>query len=224
MPCIKKIFENSEQHAICVSYNNDLSISQIAKQYKVHARVIKRTLLNNNTNLRNSSEYNSKYKHNRNAFDSIDSHEQAYWLGFLVGDGNITNNQIKLALAKKDRQHIQNFLDFMKSDYKIHDYERFCEFSRKNGSKYISHVKYSQVSISSPECVKALANLGIIPNKTKKVIMPPIKKEFIKSFILGITDADGSWIKNKDRNGHIFLHFQIVGQKDILLKIQDSLI
>ena len=51
------------------------------------------------------------YQVNENYFESIDSDEKAYWLGFLSADGYIHEgrNTITLELQESDRFHIEKF-------------------------------------------------------------------------------------------------------------------
>ena len=49
-----------------------------------------------------------KVPFNECSFDTIDTEEKAYWLGFMYADGYISskNNQIGLSLAVKDIEHL----------------------------------------------------------------------------------------------------------------------
>ena len=48
-------------------------------------------------------------------FETIDTEEKAYWLGFLYADGSVgsKDNRIELGLAEKDLKQIEKFRDFI---------------------------------------------------------------------------------------------------------------
>ena len=54
----------------------------------------------------------AKYKEdNSDYFENIDSEDKAYWLGFLFADGSVAKDRdrISVALAEKDKFHIEKF-------------------------------------------------------------------------------------------------------------------
>lgn len=218
---MKKIFDKKTIQIIVKKYMNGESLISLSKKFNVHLRVIKRTLISENIKLRNMSECTRTYHHNEHIFDVIDNHEKAYWVGFLMGDGNITNNIVQISLSSKDIDHLYKFLLFIESNSKVRSYEKDCYF--KNCKiPYKSHIKYSMIAISSPLMSKALNNYGVCKNKTFRETVPNINKKFINSFILGFIDADGSWVIDKTRN-HKFLHFSLIGNYKILNDIQQIL-
>ena len=54
-------------------------------------------------------------------FETIDTEEKAYWLGFLYADGSVSSNEdkIELGLAEQDMHHIEKFRDFIGINNKI---------------------------------------------------------------------------------------------------------
>ena len=53
------------------------------------------------------------YKLDITVFDSIDTEEKAYWLGFMFADGYVSkNNAMSLTLKESDRSHIERFARF----------------------------------------------------------------------------------------------------------------
>ena len=40
-------------------------------------------------------------------FDEIDSPEKAYWLGFLLADGNVSTRSVRVSLKESDRNHVE---------------------------------------------------------------------------------------------------------------------
>src|SRR5271166_7037406 len=61
---------------------------------------------------------------NHSIFETIDSEEKAYWLGFLLADGSIQVRKnvqkiVKLALAIEDKEHLEKFKKFVNSKLAI---------------------------------------------------------------------------------------------------------
>lgn len=124
-------------------------------------------------------------------FDSIDTEEKAYWLGFIFADGYIQSKEViqfkwifRIGLAIVDTYHLEKFNSFMK-----------C----KTNKVFIS--KYHQNGIEKERCVwtcankhlwTTLNNLGCIPNKSLVLKFPKIKQELIRHFVRGYFDGDGS--------------------------------
>ena len=65
----------------------------------------------------NLYNYHNELKFNNKVFDSIDTEEKAYWLGFLFADGSVSarDNQVELSLSSIDRGHLQKFRRFLES-------------------------------------------------------------------------------------------------------------
>ena len=62
---------------------------------------------------------NGKQNINSNIFNTIDTEEKAYWLGFLYADGNVLdNNTISLELSTVDKEHLIKFNSFLNTTIK----------------------------------------------------------------------------------------------------------
>lgn len=127
-------------------------------------------------------------------FDSIDSEEKAYYLGWIMADGNIsiTNGQycLKLHISYSDKELIDSFLKAIDSTnttkYKPNN---------GNGSYYIS--------LTSVHMVKSLMKLGVKPQKSGNEIIPDIPKKLMNHFIRGYFDGDGITDIKQKRSGFI---------------------
>lgn len=118
-------------------------------------------------------------------FDNIDSEEKAYWLGFLVADGHIHPNGIKLSLSRVDRTHLEKFADL----FSIHitDYER--KTSKGNISK-MARADFNSVFISEVLHSKFVGQKKAHDPELYKVFKF-IPKEQLRHFIRGVFDGDG---------------------------------
>lgn len=130
-------------------------------------------------------------------FDTIDTEDKAYWLGWIMADGNvsITNKQysLKLHISLEDKELIDGFLTWIESD-------------NKTKEKEVSYY----VSLSSKHMVQSLMKLGVIPQKTGKESLPDISKEMMPHFIRGFFDGDGITCDKKNKRSGFVGSFDIV--------------
>jgi len=122
---------------------------------------------------------NRKYHLDDRYFETIDSEEKAYWLGFLAGDGSITNDggttKIRLCLAGVDLDHLNK-------------YKKAVGWT---GRTNISRGKYFTVGFRSKLMAEDLEKYTITERKTFTVRFPEIEKDLERHFIRGVFDADG---------------------------------
>ena len=158
-----------------------------------------------------------KYNLDENFFTKIDNEEKAYWLGFLSGDGSITENKVRLALAVKDKKHLKKFKKAVKWTGK--------DYYHKNANTL-------EVYFRSFKMVADLARYYITPRKTFTVKFSDIPKPFEKHFIRGVFDADGCINKarrvTRKKSGRTYIFyggdFCIEGNKEFVIAIQSRLI
>lgn len=131
--------------------------------------------------------YKSKYSFNKDIFNAIDNEEKSYWLGFLLGDGCVTKNSLRLELSSIDINHIQKFKKFISSDNPIANTTKNCSF----------------FSVNSRDFVNTIASLGLVPNKTYHETLTPkqIPSNLLVHFYRGILDADGWLCEHKSTKG-----------------------
>lgn len=94
------------------------------------------------------------------AFDLPISPEAAYWAGFLMADGSITENPkrgpvIELNLAVKDREAVEQFAAFVGASHPI-------------TTRHIETGDSCRVQFRSQRMADALAVLGVAPRKTNR--------------------------------------------------------
>lgn len=194
---------------ICFDYQNGLNPIEISNKYNFHVKTIRNKLTENGFKLKKGPNnlFNEHY------FDIIDTEEKAYFLGYLMADGNIStyNNQyyIKCACSRKDEELIYKFKEVLDS---------------KNS---ITHAKYYNVksvtektsfSISSKHMFMTLQSYGFKTNKSGNEVMSnKIPKKLRNHFIRGLFDGDGiTCVKKCKRSGFI-------SSKEMLLSIMNEL-
>ena len=164
-----------------------------------------------------SSLAHRKYNLDESFFKKINNEEKAYWLGFLAGDGAITDeNRLRLRLAVKDKKHLQ----------------RFKKIIKWNGRDYFpKHQDALEVNFRSLKIIKDLAKYFITPRKTYGIKFPDIPKSLERHFVRGVFDADGCINKairvTQGKSGQIYICYGgelcIEGNKEFISAIQSRL-
>lgn len=79
-----------------------------------------------------------KYTFNEDFFNSIDTEEKAYWLGFIVADGCVhkdknNNYRLSIGLHDKDITHLHKFIVSLSGDNGLKDYIKSIGIESKAG-------------------------------------------------------------------------------------------
>ena len=163
-------------------YENGLTLNEISQKLNVTRQSISKQLKKIGVKVLRA---NIMKDLNENVFDSIDTEEKAYWLGFLFADGNISNknNYIRINLSKKDKKHLEKLKMFLNYERDVLDYET------KQG------YNISRMSVSNKHLWNKLNELGCTPNKSLTLKFPKCvfneKQELIRHFLRGYFDGDG---------------------------------
>jgi hypothetical protein len=124
-------------------------------------------------------------------FDSIDTEDRAYWLGFLTADGCVRERgSVDINLQIGDSIHLQKFAESLHAEHSV----GFREVVSSNGTV----CPQATIRISSIKLVAALNCLGLWPNKTFNVRpCEQVSEPFLAAYWRGIFDGDG-WIYFND--------------------------
>lgn len=147
-----------------------------------------------------------------NIFDSIDTEEKAYWLGFLYADGNIASNRPKISvnLSIKDENHLRKFMKFLNYTYDMRYQKQI------NGD-------ICRMSFDNSHMVNTLISYGCVPKKSLILKFPSADvfkdAELVRSFIRGYFDGDGC-VTYKNAS-HTIPEISITGTKDMLDKFSE---
>lgn len=163
---------------IISSYLNGHSVLHLSQKYSTNTYRIQSILDENNVQKisqmkRNNPLFIEDY------FKIIDTKEKAYWIGWLLTDGGVSNkNDIEIALSEKDK----DILHLLEQDLCISN--KVKPFG--NG--------YVRFSISSVNMCIDLSQYGIIPNKTLTLKFPKnIPEKFETHLLRGMFDGDGGF-------------------------------
>lgn len=189
-------------------YNNGLSIIQIAEQLNCTISNISRRLKKAGYKVfldYTKSRYNrrGRYYINQYFFENIETEEQAYFLGIMYSDGSVSDNFFYLKLTDEDV--VQKFKKALQFEGPI-KYKHYEEKNYKDTYKLAVYCK---------KMVKDLIQLGCVPNKTRVIEFPNIRKDLIRHFIRGFFDGDGCLSLDKNI-GHC--RFDIVCASEKFLK------
>lgn len=143
-------------------------------------------------------------------FDSIDTEEKAYWLGFIWADGNIkttykTCYRLTINLKLEDLEHLEKFNEFTKHtkyNIKIDKIKNVCSW-------------YA----CSKHLWETLNNYGCTPKKSLTLKFPDESifksKDLIRHFIRGYFDGDGCISYERYKNG-IVMRCSLLGTMDFV--------
>jgi hypothetical protein len=195
---------NKKEPYVISLYNNGHSIGEICKLTEISNGSVYKILNNNKIPLNRKRRYSV----NDNFFESIDSIEKAYTLGFIVADGhnNIAKNLLSIQLHPQDVDVLEKIIVSMGANNPIKHYQ------------YGDNKKVC-LSINSFKICEDLLKLGVTQNKTYNVYLPKISDNLMKYLILGIFDGDGSISIDKARYNKGIL--TITGTKEIIFSISD---
>lgn len=110
------------------------------------------------------------------------SKDMSYVLGLMYADGNLFNYRIRLQLHEKDKELIQKVMFTMDIPEK-HLFTRTDKKFKTNSCGF---------SVSRRYTARRLVDLGIEPNKSKTMKFPEIPYKFLRDFLRGYFDGDGS--------------------------------
>ena len=195
-----------ERDSIINRYNNGETTQQIADSFPdkvAGASTIRLFLIRNGVKMRRTG-YPSKVS-NHEYFKSIDTPEQAYWLGIMISDGCIheEKNMISLELHKKDKYLIEAFKEAVGAD----------TATTKSRNCY-------KTSFASKEMIEDLGRFGVVHRKSSVgTFLPKLKEELMPHLIRGIFDGDGTVYKRKPNA----LSFGFYGSSRLCNEIRDYL-
>lgn len=202
---------------VCKEYEKGRSITSIKNEIKSSPTVVSNILKDNNITKRTPKEIATKFTLNDNYFETIDSEEKAYWLGFLSADGYVSeprkhsSYKVGVSLAVIDKEHLDKLKSSLNSTHSIKTYKN----SEKN--EY-GQTEYCRLVFISNKLAKDLIDKGCVPNKSDilKYNGKLVPKEFEIDYIRGYFDGNGS-ISFTDRTKKLSL----CGTKEMLEGFQN---
>lgn len=195
--------EPLNEKEIISMYKRGISSSGIAKKFNVTYQSII-NILRKNSIPRNNIYHNKSLV--EDYWSTIDSFDKAYFLGFLMTDGNVSGNTcVRLRLSSKDEEILKTFSKYTKNTNKISSSDK----------RYLS----SSFHVRKKRWVDDLHKYGVIPNKTNSLKFFELdNKELMSHLIRGLIDGDG-WISEKSHQiGFCGNENVVTGLRDYLVK------
>jgi hypothetical protein len=196
-----------------------LSIGVIAEQMGCSISKVQKSLQREGitrTNLDSKRLLSQQKQHNSNFFDSIDTEEKAYWLGFFYADGYLDKNGslLKIDLTAKDALHLQRFADIFQREVRVH--ARSAD--KRNGKIYTT----ATCVVSCAYLWNELRAKGIKQGNTLSEddsIFEHMSVELLHHFVRGFFDGDGTVYPNKEG-----LVFGFVGSFSFIGRLREVLV
>ena len=134
----------------------------------------------------------SIYHCNYDYFETIDTEEKAYWLGFIYADGNINKAEstLRINLQGKNNTHLSKFNKCIGGNFQVKVFEE------RHGDKFYS---MCQIMVYSTKMVHDLMDKGIVPHKSNIIEFPELQNDLVRHFIRGYFDGDGSLCERKHK-------------------------
>ena len=195
---------------IKTKYQNCVPLIELQKEYNISYDRIK-NLVNDCSQISSSKRLNPNLV--ENYFEHIDSPEKAYWLGWIISDGAITNQpaQSKFQLELTIKQEDENILHLLEKDLGVIN------------KVYPSNQTYRRFSLGCKKIIEDLYNLGISSNKTFTVKVPLFDEQYNSAFIRGIFDGDGGFTTYTRTSGQQSQELSFCGNDFVITWIQKTL-
>lgn len=153
-----------------------------------------------------------KYGLNDRVFDVI-TPESAYWIGYLYGDGNCTQeNKVRMFLAWEDKDLAYSFRDFIGS------IDRPIKEVRNQWGQYAA------IEFRSWRVHNIIRKYGLTKCKKDRGSVHPdlLQYDVAPDFIRGVFDADGCFYYDGNHKNHLFA--EITGYMPLLKCIKNVLV
>lgn len=168
---IKEISIEEKNNIIEYGKNNQITHRAAAQMFNVKKSVIENLFKIAGLNKKDIKSLNINY------FETIDTEEKAYWLGFIYADGSIQDKELEIGLNIADISHLEKFKTAIQSEHKISTKEE---------------TNSCRIVVTRTEFVNHLKNHGVKKNKTyKKMEIPNMRYELFPHFVRGFFDGDG---------------------------------
>ena len=200
---------NSEDDVLYAYNEAGLSMKRIADRSndKYSEYDVSEILRKHNATIR---EHGRRGTINSHYFETIDTPEKAFLLGFIMADGSIRRDSYQLTISQKESE----------SWWLLNMIREFIQPDAKN------------LTISDFQISTDLRLKGIIPNKTYdstsdtiNLLWNSVPKEYKPDFLRGLLDGDGSirWFYQKPTSKTQSCHIQFTGNRYLMEEIRDFL-
>lgn len=202
---IKENREEYKQKAIKMYIEEKLSMNKIAKILGISDTTVKKFLTEENIEIQ---KIRLNYSVKDNLFYKIETEEDAYWLGLLYADGNVSTkgNCIELDLKEEDKYLVEQFREYCGVTKPLAKH-----IIKRNNKEYVSYRctfanKTAHDNLIKQGCVNAKSLILKCPTKEQ------VPDNLLPAFIRGYCDGDGYIRWEQIRHKEIIL----LGTQDFL--------
>lgn len=193
-------------------YNEKKSLSDIAKELGCTRQYVLKLLKSYNIARRNNLQarrLKNKYYINESFFSQW-SPEMGYVLGLLFTDGSVQidkdGNPTHISLSLNDLPLLEKIRNLIESNHNIY----------KMRQKGLYCLRFGREKI-----LRELNRLGLVPNKSKIIKFPDMPDEYLRHFIRGCWDGDGSVFFQYKKK--LLMTFYVSGSKEFIERMEDIL-
>lgn len=202
-----------QEDLIIQEYQKGASMISLQHKYCISWETLKKILNKNNIQTVSSAK-RSNPQLIENYFHKIDTPEKAYWIGWIISDGSITNNpeqskfQLELTLQPQDIE----ILYLLEKDLQVEN------------KIYNSGDKYKRFSLGCKQIIQDLEKIGITQNKTFTVKIPDnIDEKLLPHLLRGLFDGDGGYTIYQRANGQTNRELSFCGNEKIISQVKEIL-
>jgi hypothetical protein len=177
-----KVFKEKREKIkdeVIASYNEHFSLNKVGKLFNIHSKTVARILQENNIDYKGRGYATQKVK--LNPFDNKSVEDKSYWLGFIAGDGYISEHKQKILISSIDYEIVDNFKKFVGEGLSI------ITQIKNNKPMYVA-------TFSHLEAKNYLVKRGVT---TKKSLTLRFNVKLNWDIVRGLFDADGSFSQNR---------------------------
>jgi hypothetical protein len=172
---------HTPQHLIDIlkEFREGCSPKALAAKYGMSSTNVRVYLKRRGEKMRNTT-----YFSDFNFFDEINTEAKAYILGFIYADGCLHRNSLSISLALKDIEILERIKLEMRSERVI---------TKMHNSGFGDGSLACNLTITSSVLREGLIKQGITERKTETCNFPEIPEAYLRHFIRGYVDGDGSF-------------------------------
>lgn len=207
----RKKFTQEDIDLICNLYKQGKTVRQICNENDQlknrKPQTLYPILIKNGLYRKKPADDLRRYKVDDNYFNIIDSEHKAYWLGFMIADGFLSNaghatESFGMTLKSTDKYILEEFKKDLNSTYPIHEYTSDMYFD----NKYYGKSSCCKILIKSKKIFSSLTNLGLTVNKTYNATLPlnMVPPILWNHLIRGYFDGDGGFSIPGEKENHTY--------------------
>lgn len=187
---VKQAFtETEETNNIVNWYQQGMSIKQISLAVGRSTSYVYRVLQHYDVVV--TDRVFKRYRLTWEPFHDIETQEQAYWLGFIMADGNVQISDrysLEFGQSIKDKERVESFANFVNTQSALPIEEKFVRTNFASAG-----CLYVRVMIHDKQMVEDLISYGCVPRKSLVKKFPwRLSQSLWRHFIRGYFDGNGT--------------------------------